>query len=178
MSGETLDSRKLQATAYHEAGHAVVALLLGMRLRSVTILFDEEHHNKGLCSCEPEKGLDRVDEWPLPRREAWANRRITFVIAGPIAEKRFTNRTNRAGSSADFDEAVRIAEKVSLSDREAERQIDWLWERANNLLAVKETWKAVEEVAAALLAQQTLTGRAVKKIVRQTHHAFWDCSAS
>jgi hypothetical protein len=53
---------ELQATAYHEAGHAVVALLLGLKFRHVTIEPDSDSLGHLKCDRHPKWFNPKIDE--------------------------------------------------------------------------------------------------------------------
>src|SRR5688572_7589067 len=67
------------ATAYHEAGHAVVALALGRPVTQVTIVADRD--TLGLC--EFGKGTFK------PSAD-WLEREMLIALGGLAAEARFT----------------------------------------------------------------------------------------
>ena len=67
------------ATAYHEAGHAVVALALGRPVHRVSVLPDRER----LGLCEFGKGVFRPSE-------DWLEREILIALGGIAAEARHT----------------------------------------------------------------------------------------
>ena len=91
-----MNSPRDQATAYHEAGHAVVALALGRAVQRVSILPDRER----LGQCEFKKGLFRPSE-------DWLEREILIALGGIAAEARHTGdadqycipRTDPSGTS-------------------------------------------------------------------------------
>ncbi len=80
-----------EATAYHEAGHAVVALALGRPVDRVTIVPDPKH--AGLC--EFRKGSFRPSD-------DWLEREILIALGGVAAEARHTG--NYAWDSAARDD--------------------------------------------------------------------------
>ena len=70
----------LEATAYHEAGHAVVALALGRQIQSVSIHSNRDH----LGICEFKKGSARPSE-------DWIEREMLIAAGvGIAAEARHT----------------------------------------------------------------------------------------
>src|SRR5579872_813652 len=79
-----------EAVAYHEAGHAVVALTLGRPIHSVSILPDRV--NLGMC--EFKKGVFRPSE-------DWLEREILIALAGIAAEARHTGNYAWAGAARD-----------------------------------------------------------------------------
>src|ERR1700677_1501804 len=68
-----------RTTAYHEAGHAVVALILGRPVQCVSILPDGER----LGVCEFGKGTHRPSQ-------DWLEREILIALGGIAAEARLT----------------------------------------------------------------------------------------
>src|SRR6478752_7313930 len=67
------------ATAYHEAGHAVVALALGRPVHRVSVLPNRDR----LGQCEFRKGVFRPSE-------DWVEREILIALAGMAAEAQHT----------------------------------------------------------------------------------------
>src|SRR6187401_3483723 len=72
--------RVSELVAYHEAGHVLLAVLLGARIRSVTI---EPDRDDG-----PERYGDTQILWPRGRWSAreQAEKDVQVALAGPVAE--------------------------------------------------------------------------------------------
>lgn len=70
----------IELIAYHEAGHALVAYLLGGRVRQVTI---EPDHDDG-----PRRGGDTQVIWRRTRADEveFAKKSVQVHLAGPVAE--------------------------------------------------------------------------------------------
>src|SRR5437868_4318539 len=102
-----------EATAYHEAGHAVVALALGRPIHRVSVLPDRDH----LGLCRSGKGGSRPSE-------DWLEREILIALGGIAAEARHT------GTYA-WDEAARDRQYVRglAVQRAGERQAERLERR-------------------------------------------------
>jgi ATP-dependent Zn protease len=139
-----------EATAYHEAGHAVVALALGRPIHRVSVLPNRER----LGQCEFRKGTFRPSE-------DWVEREILIALGGIAAEARHT------GAYA-WDEAARDCRYVRdlaaqrAGARQAERLERRLLAKAEHLLAQEGHWRAVELIAAELLRNGTISGRAAR----------------
>src|SRR5437763_5391884 len=128
-----------QVTAYHEAGHAVVALTLGRPIACVSILPDREH----LGVCEFGKGVYRPSE-------DWLEREILIALGGIAAEARLTG--DYAWDAADRDRLYVHGLAVQRAgERQADRLIRRLLAKAEHLLAKDGHWRAVERIAAELL---------------------------
>ena len=138
----------LEATAYHEAGHAVIAMGLGRSIQRVSILPKRE----SLGRCEFQTGRTRPSE-------DWLEREILISLAGLAAEARFTGEYLWDGAARDLQSVKRLAIQ-RVGERQAERLQKRLLAKVEHLLAQPETWRAVELIAAELLRCETISGRA------------------
>src|SRR3954469_11232009 len=75
----SMDPSQNEATAYHEAGHAVLALALGRQVHAVNILPNGER----LGVCQFRKAAFRPSE-------DWVEREILIALGGIAAEARHT----------------------------------------------------------------------------------------
>lgn len=139
-------------TAYHEAGHAVVALALDRPVHRVSVLPNQELLGK----CEFRKGVIRPSD-------DWLETEILIALAGMVAESRVTGQHNRAGASRD----LAYARKLALQ-RATENQLDRFEKRmrskTENLLADDTLWRAVELIAEQLVKLGTISGRAARHL--------------
>jgi ATP-dependent Zn protease len=148
-----------EATAYHEAGHAVVALALGRPVHRVSVLADRD----GLGLCEFRKGVFRPSE-------DWLEREILIALGGVAAEARATGAY--AWDAADRDlQYVRDLAVKRAGQRQAERLERRLLAKAEHLLAKAGHWRAVERIAAELRRRGAISGRAAR-------HLFEQCAAA
>lgn len=160
----------LTRVAHHEAGHAVMAALQGVAIMRVTIVPDHGSAGHVLHPDHSAAFLARAETSDL--RQSDVQKQIMVALAGPEAERRLTGRRNNWGAGSDRQTAVDLAFRVCPSVNSASAYLRWLG------VEVKETtnhhvwyWQAVEAVAAALLKKSTLSGRATRKIVRETQLA-------
>jgi len=138
-------------TAFHEAGHAVVALLMGRAVQRVSI----EPDTTRLGKCEFGKGTFRK---PKDLLEA----DVLVLLAGVAAEARVSGEYAWGGASQDLKSARRLTRSRAGSERQAERLERRLLDKVEHLLADAAHWSAVEVIAAELLAHRTISGRAAK----------------
>ncbi len=104
---QSMPTRELQATAYHEAGHAVMAMETGRAVRLVTVV--PEGNYLGVCRHTAAPAWLSPDAH-LGRREIrWLERCILIRMAGPAAERRFTGRRNHVGARYDYDSLIDMA---------------------------------------------------------------------
>ena len=136
-----------QATAYHEAGHAVLAFILGRPVHCVSILPDREH----LGICEFGKGVYRPSE-------DWLEREILIALGGVAAEARLTGIYAWDAATRDQQYVRRLAVQRAGESR-AERLQRRLLAKAEHLLADEGCWLAVELIATELLTHREISGR-------------------
>lgn len=157
------DARKkrLTATAYHEAGHAVAHIVLEMPFESATIVPNREEGLLGAVS-------SGYSQWMLNihRREFRAEVRdaITITMAGPIAEELLTGWRNDAGASRDDRECWHMLYQIYGERRD--RHARDLARRAKKLVVAN--WALVKRIANALLEYKTLSEAEVAEIVGRT----------
>ena len=152
---EPKPSSSLIATAYHEAGHAVIALALGRAVQRVSIL----PGHAWLGRCEFQKGRVRPSE-------DWLEREILISLAGAAAEARHTGAYAWDGATADLRTVRRLAVQRA-SERQAERLERRLLAKVEHLLDQAGHWRAVELIAVELLRCETISGRAVRHLFDQ-----------
>mgnify|MGYP003385116220 CR=1 FL=1 len=144
-----------EATAYHEAGHAVIALALGRSIQRVSIVPGQGW----LGRCEFQKGRVRPTE-------DWLEREILIALAGLAAEARHTGQYAWEGAAQDL-RAVRRLATQRAGERQAERLQRRLLAKVEHLLSQIENWGAVGLIAAELLRCETLSGRAALHLFEQ-----------
>jgi ATP-dependent Zn protease len=141
-----------QATAFHEAGHAVVALALGRPIHRVSVLPDGQF--LGLCLFG--KGVFRPSE-------DWLEREILIALGGIAAEARHTGNYAWDGAARDQQYVRRLAEQRA-GERQAERLERRLLAKTEHLLAQERHWRAVELIAAELLQRGVISGRTARHL--------------
>src|SRR5262245_5781087 len=146
-----------EATAYHEAGHAVAALALDRPVVKVSIRADRDR--LGICAFG--KSVFRPSE-------DWLEREVLIALAGMAAEARHTGTYDRGGAGRDLLYARKLAVQRAGNERQAERLERRLLAKAENLLDRGANWRAVERIAAELLRAGEMSGR-------QARHLYEEC---
>lgn len=144
-----------EVTAYHEAGHAVVALALGRTIHKVSVLPNRER----LGECRLGNGNARPTD-------DWLEREILIALGGLAAEARFTG----AYATAEAGQDLRFVRRLALerkSDRAVERYERRMLDKVESMLADEGTWRAVELIAAELVKHGTVSGRAARHLFEQ-----------
>jgi ATP-dependent Zn protease len=140
------------ATAYHEAGHAVLALALGRPVQGVSVLPNRDR----LGVCEFRKGVYRPSE-------DWVEREILIALGGIAAEAIHTG--DYAWDEAERDlQYVRGLAEQRAGRRQAERLERRMLAKAEHLLAKPGHWQAVELIAAELLRCGEISGRSARHL--------------
>jgi len=159
--------RELLRVAYHEAGHAVAAIVENRSFRSVTIVPTEDA--LGSCSASrwprnsnPEYSTDLLT---LKRLES----DIIVFLAGHIAEKHFSGRNNWVGSSHDRRAAADYASYLVGSDEELAAYQEWLWIRTEGLVRVYQ--QEIATLATSLLTEKTIQGKRAREIFLTTQRS-------
>jgi hypothetical protein len=162
--------------AFHEAGHAVLHVLLQIPFESAEIFNAknraplESRHLAGQV-----KRADWLNYWQFdghgPECEYdYAHREVAISLAGQIAEELYTGDDKELGAAYDR-EHIRDIKMTLLPDSTKAETKHWkagvkiLWGFTERLLQRPEVWAAVKAVAYALLRRNRLSATAVRRIV-------------
>jgi ATP-dependent Zn protease len=138
-------------TAYHEAGHAVMALLMGRSIQKVSIIPSQNR----LGACTIQKGRAKQVQDKLEAE-------ILILLAGMAAEGRKSGRYNVQGAAQDLQAVERLALARSGNSRQATKLVHKMLDKTQHLLANKATWAAVKVIADELIEHESISGRAAK----------------
>jgi len=148
-----------EATAYHEAGHAVVALILGRPVEEVSVLANRDF--LGVC---------KFGKAGVRPSEDWIEREILIALGGIAAEARHTG--NYAWDAAGQDQQYvhdLVVERAGR--RRADRLQRRLLAKVEHLLAQEPHWQAVVLIAQKLSRRSVVSGRAVRHFFEQGQRA-------
>jgi len=150
----------LRLTAYHEAGHAVMAQLCGQRITEVEIIGDSEHSGSvRSLRIHEEQGPDVDPGIPTAPTE----RLLLCLVAGMVAEARVSGRRSWDEGCEDLDAAVRLAMQVV---GDCERVLPFLEiARDHTEGLLKNHWPAVEALASSLIERRRMTGEEVRRLL-------------
>jgi ATP-dependent Zn protease len=152
------------ATAYHEAGHAVMGILLGCSPQSVSILPDGSGAvGKTTFPDDPDSIPRYLDK--SPKRQRYLEQRAMSALAGTVAhDLKYPSRRHDAGDQCDYERARELIECFTTSREHHTAYVKMLMIKARDYL--KKDWSCVEAVATALLEHDQLSGDALSEIVR------------
>ena len=154
-----------EISAYHEAGHALMAICIGARIRSVTI--------EPECDDGPVRHADIQVEWPLDRfsHRELHEKSIMVALAGPVAEMIHSGEPYHPGFVAewatDWTAAWEAATRLFPSERKRLAYLEQTTTELYQLLDREDYWAALAAIVDNLLAHETLEGDEVEDIVRQ-----------
>lgn len=152
---------ELTATAYHEAGHAVMATVLGRNIQKVTIKPGKiQTGGLRLGLCELATGRRRSSHDALEDE-------VLILLAGMVAEAKFTGRYCQLGASQDLRFASSMLQDRGGNDNHAQRLQRRLLDKTEHLLNEPAHVQAIMTVAKELIERTTISGRAVRHIVSQ-----------
>lgn len=151
--------------AYHEAGHALMALLLGGEVRLATI---EPDNDDG-----PDRQGDTQVVW---RRsdvsdEDFAEISVQVSLAGPVAEMIYSGDPYHPGLvaewAADWNDAWASAALLHQDERRRLEYLERVSIQLHRRLQQAELWAALASLADNLLAHDTLEGEQIENIVAE-----------
>jgi hypothetical protein len=143
---------RLSRAAAHEAGHAVVALVLGVPFAVVRV--PGRHGWAGSCGLLPPAG-----GWTAASAEAY----ILTALAGEWAEVAFFGHT--AGSPPDREFAGRLAHWLRPDPAAAARLLEGLGGRAWRLLSHPAARRGVRALAVELSRRGLVSPRRARRVV-------------
>ena len=151
-----------RSAAYHEAGHAVVAVALGVGVESVSL-----HPDESRGTLEWYSGA-RVHLKEGQRR--YEDEDVTIILAGAAAQKKHAPSSMRRYSAmGDYEKARSLVFFGAKPDDKLyilfQQRWDWLVAEASK--AIEANWHVIDVVARRLFAVGEISGVEVKKIFRQ-----------
>lgn len=135
-------------TAYHEAGHAVIAISVGRPIHKISIIPNKTR----LGACEVKKGRFQ------PSHD-WLEDEILILFAGVAAEAKLIGRYDWQGAGQDLRSIRQLTLSRAGDVTRAEKLERRLLSKTEHLLESETAWKTVVQIAAALLEKETISGR-------------------
>jgi hypothetical protein len=150
------------STAFHEAGHAVIAWSLGLKVHSATIVPAPGIHG-GVEHANPLRGI-HLDYDGSDRARRRAEIAIIVCLAGPVAQQRYKPRSWRSyHGQYDHSQAADLALSLNGSDEATNAHLKYLAIVARDMVAA--LWPLIERVAGALIERRTLTAAEIATVL-------------
>jgi hypothetical protein len=157
-------SRRLTATAHHEAGHGVAAWRLGVRTRRITILPDGEV--AGMHEFEGYLRRARPGMEVTPSIRVKLENTALILLAGPLAERRYLKRGyRRYGAGNDYEKMITCLTCLTGESDELQAYADLMWIRARNFVRSDSNWWLIRQVATELMRRRTLSGPQLRDVI-------------
>lgn len=149
-------SKETITTAYHEAGHAVMAMAVGRSIQKVTIAPGKlQFGGSRLGTCEIKKGRSKGSKDQLEDD-------VLVLLAGMVSESRFIGVYCPAGASQDLREvSARLCTRAA-SQRQHETLLKRMLSKTEHILNDEANLEAIRAITKELLEKTTISGRAVK----------------
>jgi len=152
------DPNDPRATAYHEAGHIVVARVLGRRVLGATLRKEGDSNARA--------SLTDVRPNQRKRRET----DLVVAFAGLYAERKFLGRDPHPLSA--LDDMTYIAEEIAdlmRNPRTTRTEEEWKSELADRAKTIVDrNWAAVAMVAEALFENEYLSEGQLRRLLKDT----------
>jgi hypothetical protein len=165
----------VRATAYHEAGHAVANVALGLAINKVSIIPGEDHHGldyTGICVSPGVLDYHYPSAGVVREQRAVARAHIVACYAGMAAQRLVDPHRPDEHAAGDEENAMELSRLFGVFPRGCSRvgdeahlrYLDKLRAEARRL--VRKHWRAVAELAEELLQCEVLSGPEAEKIIR------------
>ncbi len=172
-------AKRLMATAYHEAGHAVVGQQLELEVISVSVVATDDC--AGVVRHKDPKWFDlnTLQSGVEPRAHDRIERHIQALFAGHLAETDHTGRRNHIGAGGD-EEKSWIWAMIACGDssKEADAFLKWLKQRAANRLKTRNCKIQVEAVARELQIRKVMTSVELRQVMSESIMAANEAEAN
>lgn len=155
--------RNLAPTAFHEAGHAVMAIVLRKPWRAVSIEPDEDAFGRTYMAKLGKRFKPDIEV--NTRTRNMIEREVMMFLAGPEAERFKTGRRNSVGARDDYQCAGLLLGYAVGDQDELDAYLEWLRCRTVNDLRQPMFWARVELLAERLLEQRRMTRREATALV-------------
>lgn len=156
----TVDAQLL-ATAYHEAGHAIVALSFGRAIEKCTIV----RNSIRLGAVQLGKGRGT-------RQQDYFEVEAMILLGGLVSEAKFVGQYNWGGAQQDLRSLRRLTLARVNTDQQVERLERRLLDKTSHHLEQPGLWESIQAVVAELIKQQAISGRSARHLFDETMKRF------
>jgi hypothetical protein len=144
---------QMVATAYHEAGHAVVALSLGRTVEKCTIVRNSIR-----------LGAVQLGNGRSQRQQDFFETEAMILLGGLVSEAKHTGQYNWGGAQQDLRALRRLTLSRVNTDQQIERLEKRLLDKTVHHLEQPGHWECVEVIVVELIRQQAISGRSARHL--------------
>jgi ATP-dependent Zn protease len=158
---DEVDARRL-TTAFHEAGHAVMAQIVGRPIEKVSI--SPAHLQSGgmrLGVCKLQKGRKKSSKDALEDE-------VMILFAGMVAESYLTGQYCRQGAGQDLRMIRRLLQNRGGSERNLQKLEKRILEKTEHVLDDQAHLNAIQKVAQNLIENESVSGRSVRHFLDES----------
>ena len=159
--------RSLEATAFHEAGHAVCCLVQRIRLTSITVVASSDYWGS-VSHSNPLHGM-HIEYDDSPRAQRRIEQKALVCLAGIAAQQKYNPRSVRHWHwSSDRHDALKILGYLTRSDEELAAYFRLIEIRARGFVANPMHWKAITNLAHKVVRCGTLAEEEIRQSIYAT----------
>ena len=152
---------KLLATAWHEAGHALVAAIVGRPIQKVTIT------PANLQTGGVRLGAVKFQKGRSKSTNDWLEDEVLILLAGMLAESKFTGQYCDDGARQDLRAVRNLINQRAATERQMEKLERRLLDKVEHLLEQDHHVAALKMIVDQLMKTQTIKGRTVIHFLNQ-----------
>jgi len=152
---------KLLATAWHEAGHALVAAIVGRPIQKVTIT------PANLQTGGVRLGAVKFQKGRSKSTNDWLEDEVLILLAGMVAESKFTGQYCDDGARQDLRAVRNLINQRAATERQMEKLERRLLDKVEHLLEQDHHVAALKMIVDQLMKTQTIKGRTVIHFLNQ-----------
>ena len=152
--------QRLLATAWHEAGHALVAAIVGRPIQKVTVA------PANLQTGGVRLGAVKFQKGRSKSTNDWLEDEVLILLAGMVAESKFTGQYCESGARQDLRAVRNLIDKRAATERQMEKLERRLLDKVEHLLEQPRHVAALKMIVDELIEKQTIKGRTVQHFVR------------
>jgi len=157
--------------AYHEAGHAVIAFILDIKIKEARIIpklqIPITPNVVGEVLCDPPNMTDPDIYNKLDTARLWAEKISMIKLAGMIAEKSVAGKYDRKMAKQDLDSVEELITTLATSSEEAVFYFKCLFERTKSIVESPIIIEGIRALATKLADKKVLSSRQVHLLLNK-----------
>jgi hypothetical protein len=169
--GRRGEMKRIEVTAYHEAGHAVCSMLQDVQFKHATIKPNKADGSRGECKSS-RRAPANIEYDDSPRVRRWVESEVIIFAGGYVAQQFFAKKRIFGGARGDWPAIFDLLNLHSRSMDEISAHHALLTIRARNLLLQPFSWRMVEAVAGELMRRHILNFKDARDVAMQASNAL------